>query len=183
VTPATLDVRVEFAGLERERPPLVRLRFDMQFRNGDDGARWFLLPDRLDGDEPWPGEGVSGVDLFELPGERPPLLAQFAAARGGFEGVLLPPGAEASLSRVPIRFWGDPPELIEVEVVVARRVEIAGEDVGAWLGGEVGSAAGASGDAARARRVLRRHSDDFSEFPLAVDVEGRRPVPVDLRGE
>jgi hypothetical protein len=163
VTAGTLEVAVEFAGLRRERPPLVWLHFDVQLRNGADGPRWLLLPDRLDGDEPWPGDGVSGVDLFELPGERPPLLAQFAASHGGFQGVRLQARGEASLRRVPIRFWGDPLEQVELGVVLAGRLEIDGEDVGAWLGGEVESPAGAS------------------EYPLEVDVETRRRVAVALR--
>ena len=157
MTPSTPEVGVAFAGLKRERPPLVRLFFDVRLRNGAGGARWFLLP-----------------------GEPAPLLARFAAAHGDFLGVLLSAAADALLRRVPFAFWGDPPERLEVEFVRALRVAVDGEDIAAWLGGEVVTEAGASGDAGSARRVLRRHSDDFSEYPLELDEEERRRIVVPL---
>jgi hypothetical protein len=175
-----------FREMHPAKPPLVELYFDVVLRNDRSEPRWFLLPSNLG---PGPASigakgGVDGVEVFASRGKASVIVGHFLG-RGGFYALVLPARSRVHLRSFPISYWGDLPEHLQVELVVAKRLAIGGEPAESWLG--VNPMRRARADIAESPlnqyRMLRsKHTPDNKEVPTTIEEDGRFEVSVPLRG-
>lgn len=126
--------QIEFREMHFRKPPLVELVFDVVLRNDRAQPRWFLLPSNLYPEKPGiPKTG--GVDTLEVlaPRGKGRVIIGHFLGTGGFQALLLPAHAEIHLRALPISYWGDVPDRVPVEVIVAKRLMIAGESARTWF--------------------------------------------------
>ena len=125
---------IKFREMHFRKPPLVELVFDVVLRNDRAQPRWFLLPSKLYPEEtgiPTKG-GVDTLEVFAPRGKGRVIIGHFLGT-GGFQALLLPAHAEIHLRALPISYWGDVPDRLQVEVIVAKRLMIAGESARDWF--------------------------------------------------
>jgi hypothetical protein len=139
------------------RPPLTRLRVDVELRNDADEARWVLIPANL-------GAGSGGVDTLEQLGASVGRLL----GGGGCWAVRLAPGARLALRNLEVRWWrhnDDPPPPLEVRV--AADVRAGGEPLAAWFSGDPTVTGAAEVDLDATPHVASHHAPGGREVPLA----------------
>ena len=118
---------IKFREMHFRKPPLVELIFDVVLRNDSKSPGWFLLPSRFGPGQGSLGEGgVDTLEVFAPRGKGRVRIGRFLGT-GGFQALLLPPGAEIHLRRFPISYWGELPANLDIEIVIARRLTIGGE--------------------------------------------------------
>lgn len=177
---------IKFRELRMRKPPLVELYFDVVLRNDRAEQSWFLLPSNLG-----PGTsalltkgGVDGVEVFAPPGKGRVVIGHFLGT-GGFYALLLPARAEVRLRMFPISYWGDLPDRLQVEVVIATRLTLGGESAAAWFGLNPISSARADvreSVLSQNRMVRARHTPDRKEVVTLIEKESRLKVEVLLKG-
>jgi hypothetical protein len=116
-----------------ERPPKVRLLFDVMLRNEQPAPFWFLLPDQLECLPQWAIGPVEGVEVYRLEGEAGQIIIGHFRGTGGFYALRLPGNAEVMLRRFPIPMWSPPPESIVIETLTTSHLLIAGEPAENWF--------------------------------------------------
>lgn len=126
---------IKFRSMRFGRPPLVYLSFDVLLRNEEESPRWFLLPSNLGSGHGPIGEkgGVDTLEVFSPRGKGHVVVGRFLGT-GGFNALLLPPGAAVRLRLFPISYWGDPPANLQIEIVIARGLTIGGDKAESWFG-------------------------------------------------
>jgi hypothetical protein len=125
---------IKFRKMHFRKPPLVELIFDVVLRNDRNQPRWFLLPSNLYPEKtgiPTRG-GVDTLEVLAPRGKGRVIIGHFLGT-GGFQALLLPAHAEIHLRALPISYWGDVPDSLRVEVIVAKRLMIAGEAARTWF--------------------------------------------------
>lgn len=117
---------VRFAELRRRRPPRSELRFDVTLRREEVGPRWACLPTVLRaGSSPPARRTGHTVDLYELRGTGRVAVARFLG-EDGFATLLIPGGADLTLTGFPVEFWGEPPAQVDFELVTAGALLLDG---------------------------------------------------------
>ena len=168
---------IEFREMRRRKPPLAELYFDIRLRNDRAAARWFLLPSNLGSATASIGAkgGVDALEVFAPRGQGRAIIGHFLGT-GGFQALLLPPHAEVRLRRFPISYWGDPPDRLPIEVVIARALTIGGEKIEKWFGSDPLSSVRAdiAEDATSTARMLRSKSSPNNKEVLTTIEEDRR---------
>ena len=102
---------------------------------------------------------------------------------GGFNALLLPPGAAVRLRLFPISYWGDPPDNLEIEIVIAKELTIGSEKAENWFGKSPMS--GVKADIAEAAenpmrmRTSRRTKDNKEVVPV-IEEDRRLRLQVSL---
>lgn len=174
-------VEINFVGSRNERPPLVRLLFDVVLRNASEGERWFVLPNTLRPASEAEGGGVFAVEAYAAGGQGRVVVCRFLGT-GDFQALLLPAGAEITMRRFPISIWSDPSEgSVAIRVIIARRLTVAGEDALDWMGINLICDRRADVDAEERRMLGAKYSPDYREVPAAVDEERRIELQVGLK--
>jgi hypothetical protein len=168
---------IKFIELQYSKPPLIYLYFDVLLRNDRSGPRWFLLPGNLGPNQsPIGGKGgIDGVQVVEPQGKGHVVIGQFFGT-GGFRALLLPAGAEVRLRRFPISFWGELPDKIEFEMVVAKEFKIEDRTANIWFGANSVSSDRADVEVTPTNKVKSRgskHTTDNKEFQPNIEVEER----------
>lgn len=187
-TPSPLSsrppVEMKFRQMRFGKPPLVYLSLDTVLRNSRTEPRWFLLPSNLDAAAaPLAAKGgIDKVEVFAPRGEGRVLVGHFFGT-GGFRALLLPAGAEVRLRLFPISFWGELPDRLRVEVVIAKRLQIGGEDAEAWF--KVNPTSSLKADIAErvddwTRSVSSRSTPDGREVATFIEEDSRFDVQVSL---
>ena len=171
-----------FREMRLRKPPLAELYFDIVLRNDRTGPRWFLLPSNL---SPTPASvgtngGVDGIEVFAPHGKGRVILGHFLGT-GGFHALLLPAHAEVHLRTLPISYWGDLPDHLDVEIVMARRLTVGDEKAGAWF--KVNPMCSAQADIvenvlSQTRMVRSRHTPDNKEVAAVIDEDRRLKLQV-----
>ena len=176
---------IKFRELHFGKPPLVNLFFDVVLRNDRTEPRWFLLPGTLGSGAVSIGDkgGVDTLEVFVPQGKGRVPLGHFLGT-GGFNALLLPPGAGVRLRLFPISFWGELPDHLQIEVVVARRLMIGDEKAEAWFG--VDPASDVKADIAEsaetpARILLSRHAPGNKEVAVVIGEDRRLQLQVSLK--
>ena len=180
-------VTMRFVNLKFGKPPLTELYFDVVLRNNRAGPRWFLLPRNLSPDNT-PLATKGGVDVLEVfapKGKGRVIIGEFLGT-GGFQALLLPPGAEVRLRGLKISFWGDLPDSLQVEIVVAKSLLIGGERASNWFGLDPASSTRAdisewAPDAGR--HVRTKRTRDNKEVPTRIEEDRRLQVLVTIKKE
>src|ERR1044071_386364 len=128
-------IEIKFRQMRFGRPPLVYLSFDVTLFNDRKSPRWFLLPSNLGSGHAAVGEkgGVDTLEVFTPRGKGHVVVGRFLGT-GGFNALLLPPGAVVRLRLFPISYWGDPPENLQIEIVIPRELTIGGDKAENWFG-------------------------------------------------
>ena len=111
------------------------LLFDVTLRNARTDPRWFILPAVVHPQEKMVKSGVDGVELWTLSGGGRALVGKFTG-KGAFHAVLLPPGAEVKVEKLPIECqYATVKECaVPIEAIVAQKMTIGGEPAEKWLG-------------------------------------------------
>jgi hypothetical protein len=136
-------VQMVFQGLHLERPPKVRLFFDVRLVNDHAVPRWFLLPDEVGSTM----REVDSLDVYRL-GVDPRLIVGHWCGSDGFFALRLPAAARVALRGFPVSLWGDVPDVVTIEVECAEGLAIAGAPAEAWFDVDPLCGAGADVDAA-----------------------------------
>jgi hypothetical protein len=182
--PTRPPVEIKFREMRFGKPPLVELYFDVTLRNSRPEPRWFLLPSNLSPESASFAAkgGVDKLEVYAPRGKGRVRLGHFLGT-GGFQTLLLPPGGEVRLRLLPISFWGELPDRLQLEVVTAKRLKIGGEDAATWFG--VNPTCSVKADIAEhARsqtRSLRSHATpDNREVAALFEEDSRFPLQVSL---
>jgi hypothetical protein len=128
-------VRIVYRDLYLEKPPKVRLYFDIELANHGDEPRWFLLPllaGTEDQEGPWCAEELA---CYVLGANGRTTIGVFSGERG-FRALLLPGGGEAQLRDYPILVWGEIPSAVTLEAAVAVQMRIWGQEAARWFDGD-----------------------------------------------
>ena len=176
-----------FQEMRYGRPPLSYLFFDVVLRNDHNSPRWFLLPSNLGSGHGSIGEkgGVDTLQVFTPRGNGQVIIGRFLGT-GGFQALLLRPGAEVRLRRFPISFWGDLPANLEIEIVIANGLTIGDESAETWFGVKALSSATAdiSEDAESVKRLVRsKRSRDNKEVLPVIEEDQRLHLSVSLESK
>jgi hypothetical protein len=175
-------VEIKFVDQHVGKPPLVELSFDVVLRNDLAESRWFLLPKSIYRDQAQL-TGKGGVDVLEVfapKGKGRVIIGEFLGT-GGFQATLLSAGSEVHLRRFRISFWGDLPDKVPVEVVIAKSLTIGGEPASDWFGLDPTSSAKVDvSELAQDinRQVRTKHTADNKEVPTQVQEDQRLNVSV-----
>jgi hypothetical protein len=172
-------VELEFTGKRYQRPPEATLFFDATLRNENTAGRWFLLPAGLDVLGGQTGFGVSGIEVFELPGHGRVVLGRFfGTAR--FQALYLPAGGRVRIRQFSISVAGQPDERVSLEVVIASGLRIGDEAVESWFGMDPACDMDADVSRDQARMLSSRHTPDLHEAPIVAVEEQRLTLKVDI---
>ncbi len=176
---------IKFREMHFRKPPLVELIFDVVLRNDRTEPRWFLLPSNLNPEKtgiPTKG-GVDTLEVSEPRGNGRVIIGHFLGT-GGFQALLLPTHAEIHLRGLPISYWGDVPDRLQVEVLVAKRLMIGSESAMIWF--QVNPMCSTNADIAetisgRTRMLHSRHTSDNKEVSTLIEQDLRLDLQVPLK--
>jgi hypothetical protein len=176
---------IEFVDLRLGRPPLAYLTFDVRLRNDSGSSRWFLLPSNIgSGHEPIGRKGgVDALEAFLLTSNGRVTLGRFLGT-GGFHALLLPGHADIRLRRFPISYWGELPDSVPIEIVIAKSLTIGTESAESWFESSPLSSKDADilKDADQSQRLGKtKHTPDNKEIAPAIDVERRVELQVSIK--
>jgi len=182
---AMSPAEIEFVDLRPGRPPLAYLTFDVRLRNDSGSSKWFLLPSNIgSGHEPIGGKGgVDALEAFLLLRTGRVTLGHFLGT-GGFNALLLPAHADIRLRRFPISYWGELPESVSIEIVIAKSLTIGSESAESWFESVPLSSKNADilTDADRGMRLGKtKHTPDNKEIAPAIDVVRRVALQVSIK--
>ena len=185
--PASSCPLAEFRFVDEQfaKPPQIRLYFDVKLCNKYRAPAWFLLPSNLGPDRKSLGTngGVDAVEVFEPHGEGRVIIGHFLG-NGGFQALLLRPGAEVHFRRFQISYWGEMPHQLETEVVVTKSLKIGGEDARLWFRINPLSSrkVEVSEDATDAMRIVRtRRTADNREVPVEIGESETVKLQIELK--
>ena len=181
----TSPAEVKFVSMRFGKPPLVYLTFDLRMRNDSESQRWFLIPSNLGaGHEPIGGKGgIDALETFRLSGKGNCTLGRFLGT-GGFYAVLLSPHADVRLRRFPISYWGELPENLPLEIVIANGLKIGNESAENWFGKGSSSSLEVDipSDAGSTQRMGKtKRTRDNKELVPVIDIERRLELQVSLK--
>lgn len=161
-------VEMRLVAKQYERPPVMKLTFDVKLHNRSAETVWFLLPDRI-AIPPLPVRtGIFGVVVSALSGRGRVVIARFAGT-GRFQAILLPANGEIMLRHLPITFRGELPKTsLPVEVVLAQDFTISGEPAAHWLGIDPVSDAKADVSMENPERLLSKDMPGLAEVPVII---------------
>ncbi len=176
---------IKFREMHFRKPPLVELIFDVVLRNDRAQPRWFLLPSNLNPEKtgiPTKG-GVDTLEVFAPRGKVRVIIGRFLGT-GGFQALLLPAHAEIHLRALPISYWGDVPDHLQVEILTAKRLTIDGNDAASWF--KVNPTSGVKADISEnptdsSRMIRSRRTPDNREVTTHIDSDLRIKLQVSLR--
>lgn len=174
---------IAFTDLRFAKRPLVYLFFDVTLRNKRDKACWFLLSSKIGPGQSLIGArgGVDAVETTEATGEGAVVIGHFLGT-GGFRALLLPPNAEVHLRHFPVSFWGELPENVQIEVVIASQLSVEGKTADNWI------AKGSTGQhtevdlslSTRVKITGTKHTTANKEFEPKIDEIERLKIQVPI---
>ncbi len=126
-------VEIKYVSQRRQKPPQVKLLFDITLRNHHSNPHWFILPSNLTLNSKPEKAVVEGLEVFELNGLGRVVIGHFLGSPA-FQALLLPGGAEIKLHNFPISFWGELPQILSVDVVTATQLSIGDQLAETWFG-------------------------------------------------
>lgn len=181
-------MEIQYCGVRPAKPPLKLLSFNIRVSNQSGKPQWFLFPRALyeKASEPGKQAGVNGVEIFS--NQRGPrvTVAQFLGSirlqpesAGGFQALLLPPGARVSIRDFGIEFWGDNFSPLPLHIVIADHVNIGKTPADHWAGPGVNFLSAKSADVSTQQitMVRSRFARRRSEIAVTIEKSGEITVP------
>jgi hypothetical protein len=141
------ELTVDYLGMSRQRPPKADLRFTVALANRGDDAIWVLIPDTLAVPAPQPDTLVHSIGAWLL-GEHATVPLLRATADAGWFGLYVPQGASIAVTNLPLAWWGEPPEAVDIIAHQVADLRIDGEPIGDRLGFGLTGRVDPTGDAA-----------------------------------
>jgi hypothetical protein len=141
------ELTVGYLGMSRQRPPKADLRFTVALANRGDDAIWVLIPDTLAVPAPQPDTQVYSIGAWLL-GEHATLPLLRATADAGWFGLYLPQGASIAVTNLPLAWWGESPEAVDIIAHQITDLRIGGEPIADRLGFALAGRVDPTGDAA-----------------------------------
>jgi hypothetical protein len=169
-------VEISYAGDTPGKPTLLRMQLDVVLRNQEREPRWFLLPKSNQARS----GGVDVVQTFELTGKGRAVVGRFLGG-AGFQAVLLAPGTEVRLHKLPLSYWGERPrDAMPLEVIIAGDFAVGGEPARSWFASDPETADGVDVSEDQARAIGRKETPDGKEAPVSFTGEQRIQVEVKM---
>lgn len=167
------------------KPPLIRFYFDAVLCNKSSKPKWFLLPSNLGPDRKTirTAGGVDAIEVFRPRGVGRVVIGRFLG-NAGFQALLLRPGARVQLRRLQISYWGERPDQLQAEVIVAKSLKIGGEDASRWFGIESRSRSKVDiteNATDTMRMVHSRRTPDNREVPVEIGESESLTLQIDLK--
>jgi hypothetical protein len=138
---------VDYLGMSRQRPPRADLRFTVALANRGDDAIWVLVPDTLAVPSRQPDTQVHSIGAWLL-GEHATVQLLRATADAGWFGLYLPQGASIAVTNLPLAWWGEPPDAVDIIAHQVTDLRIGGEPIADRLGFGLTGRVDQTGDAA-----------------------------------
>jgi hypothetical protein len=142
-----LGLAVDYLGMSRQRPPRAELRFAAALANRGEDAIWVLIPDTLAVPSRQPDTHVHSIGAWLL-GEHATVQLLRATAGAGWFGLYLPQGASTAVTNLPLAWWGEFPEAVDVIAHQVTDLRIDGEPIADRLGFALTGRVDPTGDAA-----------------------------------
>lgn len=174
------QVEARLVGRRPGRPPMNRLDLEVVLRNPRSEPRWFVLPKGLPKDGA--GGGVDAVEARAYGGGKGRAVVGEFMGTGGFQGVLVPAGGEVRLRHFPLTYWGQPPDPLEFDAVVASQITVGGEPASAWFAQDPTSDAHVDATDAEGKVLVSRKAPDNKEAPVSLTEESRVKLSISLKG-
>ena len=186
--PPQATVEMQYCGVRAGRPPLKYLSFNVTMRNQAKKAQWFLFPRAVYEKAPGPApqSGVNGAEIFSTPADHPEhkvTVAHFMGSirlqpesAGGFQALLLPPGAVITIRDFGISFWGDNFSPLPVHVVIADQVMIGSVPADRWTVVGLLSVRAASVSTKEISMVRSKFTQRDNELPVTIQKSGEVTV-------
>lgn len=162
-----------------QRPPLVRLSFDVDLHNPGGRAVWFVLPTFVKPGASEPRE-VYAAQAFACREEGRVVVTVFLGS-GGCQAVLVPPRGQVLLRGLPVDLHDSKgSDQVTLTGLTAAELRVEGQPVAEWIGARLESDARARAvyDLNVAEHLGTHRREDFSEVPLTI--EDARPVPFEI---
>jgi hypothetical protein len=176
-------VEIKFVEKRLERPPTASLLFDITLRNQDSRSRWFLLPSKINLLSKPVNGGVFAVEVFLLNGQGRVVIGRFLGT-SGFQSLLLPPGAELKLRRVPIQLRGElTSESVPIEVKIGTNLTIGGEAAEDWFGMNPISDVRADVIEDQSQRVGGKQTTDLKALSVSIVEDSRIEIIVNTSSQ
>lgn len=144
-----VDCDVRLTHVTYARPPKRELHLDVVLRPTAPRPRWVLLPGTAS--EPPAGVGprrIAAFYAYELTGRSGRIAAVTAIGDTDAIAVLVPASGGLTLAGVPLSYWGDPPEALELELLTAAELLVDGRPLAELLERTLASDPDADVDAA-----------------------------------
>jgi hypothetical protein len=163
--------------------------FDLELRNPAEAPRWLVFPHTMSVsaglDMPMGQDPVFAIDTARLSVRPRVILVKLGGAR--MSAVLLPAHGKVMLRHLFILAWGwGVPLFVNLDLLVARRVEVGGVPIERRIGEDPMSEDGGDVDAdlghdhVRFRRAWKTPADK-PDIPVDVDVESHVRATVEVR--
>jgi hypothetical protein len=185
--PASSCPLAEFRFVDEQfgKPPLIKLYFEVTLCNKYPMPGWFLLPANLGPDRKsqQTNGGVDAVEVFMPHGQGRVIIGRFLG-NGGFQALLLRPGAVVHFRRFQVSYWGEMPHQLEAEVIVAKRLKIGRKDARRWFGIDPLSSRKVeiTESATDTMRIVRsRRTPDNREVPVEIGESESVKIQIDLK--
>lgn len=159
----------------RRRPPLAEIVMDVQLRNDEPAARWFIIPRVLPADGAASAGGVNVLEVQAFEGQGRAVVGRFLG-RAGCYALLLPAGGTVRLQRLSFEYWEEPPEKLRLDLKIAAELTVGGEPARTWFDADPTSEARV--DADRSKAVSVHRTPDSGEVPLSLT--GVREVSIEV---
>lgn len=181
-------VEIQYCGARPGRPPLKYLSFNVTMRNQAKKARWFLFPRAVyeKAPEPAPQSGIDGAEIFSTPVDHPErkvTVAHFMGSirlqpesAGGFQALLLPPGAVITIRDFGISFWGDNYSQLPIQIVIADQLMIGSIPADRWAGPGLLSTRSADVSTKEIGMVRSKFTQRDNELPVTIQKSGEITV-------
>ncbi len=124
-------ITLHYVDKHYERPPVVRVEFDVTLHNPGDVPRWFLLPTHAGKSDTFRASELSLWALTNDAGESLK-IGRLRGTHGCFV-LLLAAGVTITLHKLPIRWRGNLPEHLTVTAYVADEVLLDSESLISWF--------------------------------------------------
>lgn len=185
ITTVKPGAEIKFVEMHFRKPPLVEIIFDVELRNDRAQPRWFLLPSHMYPNKPGIQDkgGVDALEVFAPRSKGRVIIGRFLGT-GGFQALLLPAHAEIHLRALAVEYWGEVPESLQMEVIVAKRLVIGGDSARSWFRVNPMSNIKADSDEAisgQTRTLSSHRTPDNKEVTAQIDEDRRFKVQVSLK--
>ena len=130
----TPTLSIQIVGMQRRRPPKAELALDVELTNDGSEPYWALFPETLAPGARATAGAAWSISAWQLgrPGAQAFVLR--ASGDAGWYGVLLAASSQVTLKGMPLGWWGEVPQQVELAVDLAQGLTVDGSPLEGRLG-------------------------------------------------